>query len=573
MDLRIVLARAFIFVAATIISTSSYAQERSQAQLLRIPMSDGVTIEALLYPSKSGDRVPTLLAASPYRFDNDKLPAVSIYPIQELGPIGFYNDKGFAYVHMDVRGTGRSGGEYQYQSEREQRDLSEVIEWIAQQPWSNGKVGGVGQSYYARSQWFAAKQAPPHLTCIAPYDGHIDTYRQSAYTGGIMGAYPDYWWSTVRNYNARPFAGSPREVVWDYPLEIRRHPTYDGFWRERSAEEGLSNVRIPVYSIGAWGKVDLHLNGNILGYQRVSGPKKLLVLGAAGVNEAVAEYSSIAFHERYLLPFYNWCLKGEETTYAQQAPVTYAVVNGRGMQSAESWPPKDVSYRTWYLSAGPTGSVTSLNDGALTANAADRKDGRTTFTYPDAGWRIGVVGSGSDGRPDPVRRVMTFVSPPMERDTQITGPIKLVLHAASTQDDTQFIVKLSDQSDQSTEERAKGIQPRARIITKGWLKASHRELDATLSSENAPYYTHSHPTPIEPGKVYRYEIAVMPIAYLLKKGDRLRLEIANGDSSVTDTIFTHPYSAQQNGTDTIFHTPENPSQLILPVMDVKPAER
>ena len=78
---------------------------------------------------------------------------------------------------MDVRGTGRSGGEYHYQCKREQRDLYETIEWIARQRWSSGKVGGIGQSYFARSQWFMATQNPPHLACVAPYDGHIDTYR------------------------------------------------------------------------------------------------------------------------------------------------------------------------------------------------------------------------------------------------------------------------------------------------------------------------------------------------------------------------------------------------------------
>ncbi|MDH7794577.1 MULTISPECIES: CocE/NonD family hydrolase [unclassified Beijerinckia] len=545
------------------------APERSPARIIQVPMSDGITISAALYLPKTPGPAPTLLAASPYRFDNDGLPAVSIYPIQELGPIGFYNAHGYAYIHMDVRGTGRSGGQYQYQSRREQRDLYEVIEWIAKQPWSSGKVGGVGQSYYARSQWFAATQAPPHLACIAPYDGHIDTYRQSAYTGGIPGAYPEGWWSTVRNYNQRPLTGPSREVPWDYSLNMRRHPTYDAFWRERSAGENLHRVKIPVYSIGVWGKVDLHLNGNILGFQRVAGPKKLLVLGGADVNEAVAEYASIKFHERYLLPFYDWCLKGEPTAYQKEPTVRYALVNGNRMETADAWPPKAANYRSYYLAAGPSGSVTSLNDGLLTSEVSDSANGKTTYTYPDAGWRNGVVGPGPDGRPDPARRVLTFVTQPFDRDTEITGPIKLVLYAASTQPDTQFIVKISDQSQQADEEHARGVQPRARIVTKGWLMASHRAIDAKQSLENAPYYTHENPQPIEPGKVYKYEIAVMPTAYLFKKGSRLRLEISNGDSSITDAIFTHPYSARQNGTDTFFHSKDYPSQLIVPVLDAE----
>jgi len=164
------------------------AQDTAQPspdRIIAIPMSDGVVIRRRCISAGRKPQNARVLAASPYRFDNDAIPPSAIFPFSELGPIRFYNDHGYAYVHMDTRGTGRSGGTYTYQSKREQRDLYEAIEWLAKQPWSNGKIGGVGQSYYARSQWFMATQHPPHLACIAPYDGNIDTYHASAYTGGI----------------------------------------------------------------------------------------------------------------------------------------------------------------------------------------------------------------------------------------------------------------------------------------------------------------------------------------------------------------------------------------------------
>ena len=151
-----------------------------------IRMRDGVKIAAAIYLPKGAKRagpttrLPTLLAASPYRFDNDIAPALPVFLWRETGPIGWYLDQGYAFVHMDVRGTGRSGGDYRYMCRKEQRDLYEVIEWIARQSWSNGKVGGIGQSYYARMQWFMAIQNPPHLACVAPYDGNVDTDRSSA---------------------------------------------------------------------------------------------------------------------------------------------------------------------------------------------------------------------------------------------------------------------------------------------------------------------------------------------------------------------------------------------------------
>ncbi len=125
------------------------------------------------------------------------------------GPVRYYTQHGYIYVHMDVRGSGRSGGTYTYQSHREQRDLYEAIEWIAKQPWSSGKIGGVGQSYYARAQWFMGAQHPPHLSCIAPYDGNIDTYHASAYTGGIPGDYPDSWFDGLRIAESLPARRPP----------------------------------------------------------------------------------------------------------------------------------------------------------------------------------------------------------------------------------------------------------------------------------------------------------------------------------------------------------------------------
>jgi putative CocE/NonD family hydrolase len=540
-------------------------------EIVSIRMRDGVKIAAALYlPKRRKDAAkgfPTLLAASPYRFDNNIAPALPLFLWRETGPIDWYLEQGYAFVHVDVRGTGRSGGEYRYMCREEQRDLYEVIEWIAGQKWSSGKVGGIGQSYYARMQWFMAAQNPPHLACIAPYDGNVDTYRSSAYTGGIPGEFPSIWYNAnVRVLNASPASGPRRIVEWDYPRAVREHPTYDAFWRERAAAERLHKARVPVFSIGVWRKVDLHLNGNIVGFQRAGGPKKLLVFGSANVHAAVQDFSSVAFHEKYLLPFYDRHLKGIDTGYDAEPPVRWFASGANEMRTADAWPPREIAYKTYYLSGGPTGAVTSLNDGLLTAKAPRRKHDATSYDYPDAGWRMGVVGAGPDGRPDPARRVLTFTTAPLRDDLEIAGPIKLELYASSTQTDTDFVVKLSEQYPQSEEERGKGMNPRYQVVTKGWLRASHRRLDAKQSSEYAPVYTHTDPQLLTPGKVYKLEIAVMPTAHRFARGSRIRLELANGDSSVTEFVFAHEYSPAKVGRDTIFHDAGYPSQIHLPVL-------
>ena len=540
-------------------------------RIVSIPMSDGVKIAAALYlPPNAHGRYPVLLAASAYRFDNDAVPAMAIYPFMELGPVRYYTQHGYIYVHMDVRGTGRSGGTYLYQSAREQRDLYEAVEWIAKQPWSTGKIGGVGQSYYARAQWFMGIQNPPHLACIAPYDGNVDTYHASAYTGGIPGDYPASWYEGVRSQNEYPRTGPPREITFDYTLAAQQHPLYDAFWKERTAAERLSKVKVPTFSIGVWGKVDLHLNGNIVGFQRVGGPKKLLVFGGSNVEQAVADYSSIAFHETYLRPFYDWCLKGEQTSYTSAPPVRYVLTGTDKILTADAWPPAGISYQAWYLNNGPTGSVVSLNDGQLDTAAPDAAVPPTMFTYPNAGWTNGVVGRGPDGRPDPARRVLTFVTPPLDHDTQVVGPIELILYASSTNNDTDFFVKLSDQQPATDEEQKAGLNPRYSIVTKGWLRASHRALDPKWSLPHAPWYSDAALAPLHPGQVYRFDIAVMPTAHQFKKGDRIRLELANGDSAATDAPFTHRYGPRKLGTDTIYHDAQHPSELLLPLLPAAP---
>jgi putative CocE/NonD family hydrolase len=122
------------------------------SSIVEIAVHDGVKIAAAIYLPQGSGKVPALLAASPYRFDNDRVPAQAVFLWRETGPIDYYLKHGYAYVRVDVRGTGRSGGDYRYMDASEQHDLYDIIDWITRQPWSSGKVGGIGQSYYDRMQ-------------------------------------------------------------------------------------------------------------------------------------------------------------------------------------------------------------------------------------------------------------------------------------------------------------------------------------------------------------------------------------------------------------------------------------
>jgi uncharacterized protein len=535
-------------------------------QEARVKVRDGVEIAVALYMPEGKGPFPVLLGASPYRYDNNGLPASPQFLWRETGPIDFYLARGYVYANMDVRGCGKSGGEFRLLDRAEQQDLYDVIQWLGTQSWSNGAVGGIGQSYFCMLQWWMGIQRPPALKCLAAFDGLNDPYRASLYQGGILGDFfGSYWWNQNRLINRNPANGEhPREQVFDLNLAVQRHPTYDEFWRERCAAERLHEIQVPLYSIGIWGKVDLHTRGNIDGFRRASGPKKLRMNGPINAFAANREFNSAEMHEKLLLPFYDRYLKGLDTDYDKRPAVEYFVRGADAYRTAESWPPPNAKFTTWFLSGEKSKSLTSLNDGTLSRGEGT---GATTYSYPNPGWMMGVVGLGPNMQPDPARRVLTWTTAPLERDLEIAGPVKLTLFASSTGRDTDFFVKLSEQMPQAPEERGKDLNPAYFWITKGWLRASHRALDAAKSTEMEPHHTHADPQPIEAGKVYRFDISLEPIAHRFKKGSRVRLELVNGDSVVTDVLWTHYYNPNKIGADTIHHSREHPSALVLPVTE------
>ena len=537
-------------------------------EIVSVTARDGTPIGLRIYRPDGASAVPALFGASPYRFDNNVLPASPQFLWRETGPIEFYVEHGYAYVHMDVRGSGRSGGEFEFLGSKEQHDLYDAIEWVGAQDWCTGKVGGIGQSYFCMLQWFMAAQAPPSLACIGAHDGLADAYRAGCYHGGIpCDFFPGYWWYQNRFINRFPAEGPLREQSTDLAALLAAHPTYDDFWRERSASEVLDRIRIPVYSSGVWAKHQLHTRGNIDAFQRAKGEKKLRMSAAPNAWAAAAEFSSVDFHQRVLKPFYDHYLKGEQTDYTNRPNVEYAVRGSGVVRQSETWPPKKVRYTSWHLSAEQSESVTSLNDGSLTIAPPTGLE-ETSYNYPQPGWVAGVVGfgpSGPAGGFDPARRVLTFTTTPLEKDIEVAGPIKLVLFASSTATDTDFFVKLSDQLPRVEEDRTRLVNPAFEVVTRGWLRASHRSLDPERSTEMVPYHTHADPQPLSPGEICQFEISLEPQAYLFKAGHRIRLEIANGDSPVTEALWGHYYRPDKIGADTIHHSLRYPSRLILPV--------
>lgn len=539
-----------------------------------VAMRDGVRIAVDVYrPEEIGaETYPALLAASPYQKDLAGLPAVPTYPTRETGPIEWYVQRGYVYVLADIRGTGKSEGAWDLLSEIEQQDLYDLVEWIAAQPWCSTRVGMIGQSYFGMVQWLAAIQKPPHLTCIAPYDAGVDEYREAAFHGGIPSSgFISLWSFLVRGMHAYGPRGVEkiRTFAQNIDQSVLEHQTDDEHWRSRSAYWRLDEIDIPVFSIGNWGKNARHLRGNIVGFERVKGPRKLFVEEGArppslNVAKALTDFDSPEFHERLLAPWYDHWLKGEDTGVMDEPPVQLFVSGVEEHRAYPEWPPPGVTYTPYFLTAGPSGAVTSLNDGGLTRQAPREEESHASYRYPQADWHLGTAMIDGTGQPNQVARVLTFTSDALESDLEAIGPVKLVLHASSDQVDTDFIVRLCDQRPDG-EPLPPDVAPPADIVARGWLKASHRALDPERSTDARPFHGHQDPEPLEPGTVYRFDIEIWPIGHVFRRGHRLRLELANGDSPTTEGIFTHFYGVKA-GVDTVYHDAPRASHLVLPVV-------
>lgn len=502
-------------------------------------------------------QVPVLLAASPYQKALMHLPSVWSFPFRETGPVDLYLAEGYGFVWMDVPGSGRSEGSWDPVSRQEGEAIHDVIEWVAEQDWCSGKIGMYGQSYYCWSQWNAARTKPPHLATIAAFDGATDMYRDWMYHGGIpVLTFVASWTTTTmlqHQATGHDVRGGGRHLL---ASEIYAHPLDDDWHRARSPFWELDQVAIPVFSIGCWGKGPLHLRGNVLGYDRVRGPKQLLITHPDSFPAAQRLFADPAFHQHELLPWYDHHLKGADNGVMERPQVRFYVQGEDTYRSAQSWPPADATSTSFFLCGEHSGSVSSLNDGSLTETAPSSPEDSFSWSYPDPQWMAGVTTFDERGHPDHVARVSTYTTPPFDRDREFTGQGLLLLYASTDQTDLDVYAKLS-----ILFTGPDGVP--ARRVSQGWLRASHRAEDPQLSSDLRPFHAHEVEEPLEPGRAYELRVELLPMSFLVHRGERLRLELANADSSASEGLFHHWYGLKV-GTDTYHHDAAHPSRLVLP---------
>jgi putative CocE/NonD family hydrolase len=351
---------------------------------------------------------------------------------------------------------------------------------------------------------------------------------------------------------------------WDMVWNEIQHPTYDEFWQVRNPD--FKKIQVPVFVVGALHKVGLHLRGVVRGYEELDVPKKMMLIHGLMDGDEMAIYNSDEMR-LLMLRWYDHWLKGNDTGFMDEPPVSAFVRGADEYRLVDDWPLPQTEYRKLYLSGTSSGAVDSLNDGSLSWEAPTEKESSFTYPYPDPDWTHFSGGGTAIIEENGViygqKRIPTFTSAPLEEDLQVMGNIVLVLYASTDQLNTDFCVRLVDQFPDA--EQVPDMPPKGLALTRGWLKASHAcTKNEELSRPDRPYYRHDEPQMLEPGTIYKYEIEIWPTSNVFKKGHRIRIDVACGDSPALD--FGGHYFGIKVGADTYYHDAEHPSHVILPVI-------
>ncbi len=539
---------------------------------VRVEMRDGIGVYVDVYrPAGEHGPLPCLYAVSPYQKDTVHFPIWSTYRTRETGDIAWWVRNGYAYVHADVRGSGKSlEDSFSFLGLKEQTDLADTIEWIAAQDWCTGKVGMIGESYYAMLQWLAAAQQPSALACIAPFDATFDVFRDFSYHGGIFNVgFMSAWWSLSLSGNN--ILGAPEELrskvmTFDVLAESFRHPTEDAFWQERSAFRKLAQIRTPFFVFANWPMLGVHLRGSLQAFEEIDAPKKLRICTGVNMHSSLANF--LRLHPE-LLRWYDYWLKGVDNGIMDEPAVHVERRQGGGTESYRAWPPPVTEPVALELAGGRAGVTPSLNDGVLTLAGLDDPAAddspATSYTYPNKTWH-GYVGLGiaamTPRGPDPYANLCTFTTAPLVTPIRMIGQPVATIYLSSDQSDADVYLKLLD-----LDEEGRLACP-TDGISRGWLRASHRALDETWSRPHRPFHPHDRVEPLEPGDVYELAVEMWPGEWEFAPGHRIQLLVAPADSPV-DSTFTH-FFGRRAGTDTLHHAPGRPSRVLLPVVTAGP---
>jgi uncharacterized protein len=561
-----------------------------------VPMRDGVKLSVDVYRPDTKETLPALLAFAIYNKDFQGPDMAEALPPQpawtplwtgplEAGDTHFFVSRGYVHVIGSPRGVGKSegGGSREW-------DSYDLIEWIAAQPWCDGNVGMVGISGFGAEQFHVAKQQPPHLKAIFPFDprgayGVLGSFREE-YPGGVLHLFRYLVGHFAAMHQHRGAPGTlpePKETYWRAAManpDYRMYPNifnllaqkgqhmppyfdllidpYDKEEMVAKAEADLAKIKVPFYTGSGWYgyTYKTHLNGAQNYFANVDAPKKLMFTGPAHLERPFR-----SFHHE-MLKWYDHWLKGLDTGVMREPPVKFWVMGENKWRHADDWPLPQTQWTKLYLR-----NWERLTAEPFTPGSVDQ------FTPPDAFVQM---------PPSQTKTIqkLRYLTDPLPDDVLIAGPGVLNLFAEIDADDTNWIVVLKDVGPDASVmtvregERELPNDLHEREVTRGWLKASHRALDPQRSKPGRPWHplTRAAQKPVVPGEVTEYAIEIMATANLFRRGHRICLEIMSldlptGVAGATNAEYV-PYHICSAKTvlHKIYHDANRPSHLLLPVI-------
>jgi putative CocE/NonD family hydrolase len=543
---------------------------------VRLPMRDGVALSTDLYLPRAAGPFPAVLARTPYNNNTDPM----IEKARRLA------SQGYACVFQDCRGRWDSDGEYY--PFREGQDGYDTQEWIGRQAWSNGAIGMAGGSYVGTVQWQSAPHRSEFLKCIAPRVICCDYFSGLVYPGGAFQLNVLMTWGMRTNartgqsieyhnwteaFHALPLDRMDETAGRTLPFwkDWIEHDTYDAYWKAMDDERRWGDIAVPALNMGGW--YDLYAPQtftNFNGLRRngrtpearqsrlIVGPWPHALSQSTRTGDIDFGAGSLVDLEALETRWFDYWLKGIDNGIVNEPPVRLFIMGANVWRDEHEWPLARTDWQKWYFHSRGNAN-TLLGDGGLSPDPPGDEP-EDHFIY-DPRYPVQTLGGNNccsphivpwgpyDQRPAEMRSdVLCYTSAPLAGDLEVTGPIRVVLFAATDGPDTDWTAKLVDVSPSGY----------AMNLCDGILRARYRK-------------DRSNPTLVEPGTVYEYEIDAGVTGNVFRKGHAIRVEISSSNFPRFDR---NPNTGHRFGRDagmrqarqTVCHNRVHPSHILLPVI-------
>jgi putative CocE/NonD family hydrolase len=521
-----------------------------------VTVADGTRLGYTLYRPAAPGRFPTLLVYNMYD-------AAAIRPDWNqtaTSEIADYLAAGYAVMGANVRGTGCSTGELDpLDAEIVGRDGAEVVEWIARQEWSDGRVGMFGHSGSGITQFYVAARNPPPLRAIIPGSAPDDMYRDLGYPGGLFNYVFAYQWaeraqpaSSAAGARAQIDAGDTACAEWiKTPRrnrlfdEMRGRPLDDAWYARHSVYPVAPRIRVPTFVIFGWQDQSV-FSGAIRVFDSLAGPRKMLLL-----EEGHNFYVSSLPVRREKIRFFDRWVKGTENDAMGGKPITVWLTTGgprnqvpERTAQVDRIPVEGTRWTPYYMRKG----------GALeTAPATEA----TTESYLYPAGEAYIYGGDAFPHVPHALGGLRFRTDPFAREVVLLGPTTVRLHVASTAEDTSLLVVLNEID-------ASG---RRKYLQRGYLKGSMRETDPHASSPHAPRFPFRRSAPLRPGEVTALDVALHPTGSVIEAGHSLELVLAV-PAMAPEPFGQWGFLPVGMGVQTLHMSPSYPSRVLLPVVEL-----